>query len=168
MQAMTSPWDLRAVSDAALPAAFAEIFGDGHAVLGSNHLLSAQCCAQFAVSVDSVKQHSREEYVALRQWLLNEDSLAAPSDDKVVGRIMSYLWHVLFIKHELVMSDDGRGGIDLGKLNDFACPEDARECYCRLYGRCDIEHCEQKGHCAGQYHVPEKFKLDDGWAEIHG
>jgi hypothetical protein len=166
LQAMTSPWDLRAVSDAALPAAFAEIFGgeSESAELASNAVLRAQCCAQFAVSVDSIKQHTLEEYIALRQWLLDGQSLAS-KDDRVVGRILSYLWHVLFIKHESVASLTRTGGIDLGKLNGFACPESASECYCRLYGRCELQQCEQRGQCTGQYSVPKRYKLEAGWAE---
>jgi hypothetical protein len=77
----------------------------------------AQCCAQFVVSRDRIWQHGRDEYIALRQWLLDgsddgvarnaqRGSRAAPGDDRVAGRIVSYLWHILFASY------GDKGGID--------------------------------------------------------
>ncbi|TVY81096.1 hypothetical protein LSUE1_G005926 [Lachnellula suecica] len=78
-QAVISPWDARASSDAALPGAFVKLFG-GAVKLGSSDAVRAQCCAQFVVAREQIWQHYRDEYVALRQWLLDDDG--APRDDQ--------------------------------------------------------------------------------------
>ena len=195
LSAMLEPWNARAVSDAALPDTLAALFGgDGSAaeypspkgsegiLLGRTDAVRAQCCAQFVVARDRVWQHSRGEYVALRQWLLDgssdsgKDDLlrsgnAAPSDDRVAGRILSYLWHILFMQQQgefdaQSSSSDAHDGVDLERLNALACPR-AEDCYCRLYGRCDLEGCETPGHCYGQYVLPPGFRLPDDWAATH-
>lgn len=166
MQAKVSPWDLRTVADALIPGAFAELLGsdlnDVHeqVTLGRDDILRSQCCAQFVVSRESILQHTRQEYIALRQWLLDG---TAPNDDRVSGRILSYLWHVLFIRHELSMTH--HDGIELAMLNKLACPY-AGDCYCRLYGKCDLQ-CSSAGQCRGQYKLPTNFVLPDDWANAH-
>ncbi|TVY13193.1 hypothetical protein LARI1_G009465 [Lachnellula arida] len=155
-QALLAPYDSRAVSDAALPRALADLFGR-EAKLGRTNTVRSQCCAQFVVSRDGIWQHSREEYVALRQWLL--DSNGAPRDDRVAGRILSYVWHILFIKAEGDAQGLSSGGINLEKLNTQACPR-ADQCYCRLYGRCDLKGCTSPGSCPGQYVLPPKLKVE--------
>ncbi|KAJ5176387.1 uncharacterized protein N7482_002264 [Penicillium canariense] len=180
LQSAVAPWSARAASDIALPRALASIFGGdeqehgsagaaGKVHLGRTDTLRAQCCAQFVVSRERVWQHSRDEYVALRQWLLDgsgngvdrgqRNDHAAPQDDKVAGRILSYMWHLLFAKH------NADGAIDLGQLNKEACPS-AEDCYCRLYGRCDLQ-CPNPGTCQGQYQIPQYYKLPDDWAATH-
>lgn len=134
-----------------------------------------------SVARDRVWQHSREEYVALRQWLLDGSSdsgknehlrsrNAAPSDDRVAGRILSYLWHILFMQQggfdAQSSSSNAHDGVDLERLNALACPR-AEDCYCRLYGRCDLEGCEAPGHCHGQYVLPPGFRLPSDWAATH-
>lgn len=175
MRAATEPWNERVVSDSLLPAAFATLFGGPGAkgedlLLGRRDALRSQCCAQFVVSKDRILDHSRDEYVALRQWLLDgigssskkdaKGGLVAPKDDKVAGRIVSYLWHVLF----LAKAQAGPG-VDLDSLNKLACPS-ASECYCKLYGRCDLSGCSL-GRCNHQYDVPPNFVLPEDWASIH-
>lgn len=162
MQARLVPWDTRAVSDAALPAGLASLFGES-GKLGRTDTLRSQCCAQFVVARQNIMQHSREEYVAIRQWLLdgtgapetrNKD--AAPVDDKVAGRILSYIWHILFIEQDV--SRGGGDGLELGRLNSMACPS-AEDCYCRLYGRCNLKSCTTPGRCHGQYLIPPNLKV---------
>lgn len=164
MNARLQPWDLRSASDAALPSALRELFGGAEynkgAHLGRHQALRSQCCAQFIVSRERVWEHSREEYVALRQWLLDDG--VAPADDMVAGRIISYLWHILFLGQA---SDGVPETVDLDSLNNMACPS-AEECYCRLYGRCGLLNCKD-GRCAGQYSVPPGFKLPADWAATH-
>jgi len=163
MQAKVAPWELRTVADVAISAAFAQIFSLGNTaenvLLGSGDVLRSQCCAQFIVARDSIWQHERQEYVALRQWLLQ----AAPDDDRVSGRILSYLWHVLFVRRDLL----GRGGqeVDLTRLNEIACPS-AADCYCRLYGRCELPGCRE-GRCPGQYSIPPNYALPKDWEQTH-
>ena len=173
--AALEPWDARVASDRALPGALATLFGsDDYAStkngaklhLGRTEAVRSQCCAQFAVARDRILQHSKEEYVALRQWLLDGASsskkhkVAAPPDDRVAGRILSYIWHILFIQQRDPTM------IDLEHLNALACPR-ADECYCRLYGRCNLEHCTRPSSCYGQYSIPKYFRLPDDWAATH-
>jgi hypothetical protein len=174
VQAVLEPWSARAASDTALPGALGVLFGgeerEGYlaAKLGRNDAVRAQCCAQFVVSRESIWRHSREEYVALRQWLLDgmgggpRRRGAAPADDRVAGRILSYIWHILFIDQEDLRTG---AGVDLRRLNERACPR-ADECYCRLYGRCDLR-CTSPGSCLGEYALPKDLKLPADWGETH-
>lgn len=180
MNAALQPWSARAASDRALPGALAILFGGesdhGRVLLGRNDAVRSQCCAQFVVSRERVRRHSRDEYVALRQWLLDGSSRsggdgdsgtayqqnlqsgsAAPRDDRVAGRILSYVWHILFMQQE---------GVDLAQLNRRACPS-AEDCYCRLYGRCGLHGCSVPDRCYGQYTLPPNFKLPEDWAATH-
>jgi hypothetical protein len=177
LQSAVAPWSARAASDVALPKALAAIFGgaDGSKLnarlkLGRTDTVRSQCCAQFVVSRERMWQHTREEYVALRQWLLDgvvdgdgrrlaRGGQAAPQDDRVAGRVLSYLWHILFSKMEV------DGTVDLAQLNRDACPS-AEECYCRLYGRCGLQ-CPNPGTCLGQYQIPKYYKLPDDWEATH-
>jgi hypothetical protein len=180
--AVLEPWNARVVSDAALPRALAALFGGdeytsakggGELLLGRTDVVRAQCCAQFVVARDRVWQHSRDEYVALRQWLLDgsrdsgtdkhlQSSNVAPRDDRVAGRILSYVWHILFIQQDESNAQNSSpgsySGVNLERLSTLACPR-ADECYCRLYGRCDLERCTNPGSCYGQYRVPLDFKV---------
>ncbi|KAM0313913.1 hypothetical protein ACHAO8_005159 [Botrytis cinerea] len=155
MQASLQPWDKRAVSDAAMPKALRVLFGEGKQ-LSRTDVVKSQCCAQFVVSRKSIWKHEREEYVALRQWLLNPDG--APKDDKVAGRILSYLWHVLFLEQD---GGEVEGMVDLDRLNRQACPS-AQKCYCRLYGKCDLD-CRTTGTCRGQYVLPKNLRLPEDY-----
>jgi hypothetical protein len=184
INAILEPWNQRLVSDAALPDALVTLFGgddkdsigQGRLHLGRNDAVRSQCCAQFVVSRQSIWQHSREEYIALRQWLLDGSSSqragndgrfrttkAAPPDDRIAGRILSYVWHILFLQHN--HGSGSREHIDLERLNALACPS-AAECYCRLYGRCELEHCSLD-RCHGQYTIPPGFRLPEDWAATH-
>lgn len=158
VRGVIEPFNARVVSDGLLPAALQQIFGS--AMLGRDHAVRSQCCAQFIVSRERIKQHSKDEYHALRQWLLDGP---APPDDLIAGRIMSYLWHILFLPQgELIANPDGKH--DLQRMNELACPR-AGDCYCNLYGWCD-ELCS-KARCEGRYHVPQNFRLPQGWIEQH-
>ena len=55
--------------------------------------VAAACCAQFAVSRKQVLQRPREDYVKIRQWIID-----TPLDDAHSGRVMEYLWHIIFGK----------------------------------------------------------------------
>jgi hypothetical protein len=74
--------------------------------------IKSTCCAQFAVSREQIYQRPVEDYVEIRQWLLDTDL-----DNAHSGRVMEYLWHVIFGKEAVL------------------CP-DAQTCYCEVYGRC--------------------------------
>lgn len=169
MRATLEPWNARAASDTALPRALALLFGGSdddpvqagaRLLLGRSDALRAQCCAQFVVSRERVLQHSRQEYISLRQWLLDDG--IAPRDDRIAGRILSYIWHILFLQQEEPTGND----LDLEQLNTQACPS-AAECYCRLYNKCNLDDCSSQGHCWGQYVLPPDFTLPADWAALH-
>lgn len=119
---------------------------------------------------DNILQHTRAEYVALRQWLLDSGTESAPKDDRTAGRIISYLWHILFLPKQDYTpraSPGAYGGVDLDRMNALACPS-AADCYCRLYGRCNLPGCISPETCIGQYEIPPEYKLPADWAETHG
>lgn len=196
-RAMLQPWDERSVSDSLLPGALASIFGSGVSAdahrwkLGRNDAVRSQCCAQFVVARENVLRHWKGEYIALRQWLLDgslstsdSDSgsgssakggskRAAPGDDRIAGRILSYVWQILFIDPDYPASFQPTrdvahvaDGIDLARLNTLACPT-AEDCYCRLYNNCGLYGCT-RSYCPRQYHVPKDYKLPAGWEETYG
>ncbi|KAH6616911.1 hypothetical protein F5144DRAFT_377219 [Chaetomium tenue] len=98
------------------------------------------CCSQFAVSREAVRRRSREDYVRWREWLLQ-----TPLGDDLSGRVLEYMWHIIF----------GKGAI--------FCPS-AAECYCNLYGLCDLECKEDK--CSGRYVLPKYAALPKGWPRV--
>jgi hypothetical protein len=180
-RAVLQPYDPRVISDSALPRSLAILFGGDvedaaeTVFLGRGDAVRSQCCAQFVVARENIWRHTPEEYIALRQWLLDGTSQhdlkqqtlnknAAPHDDRVAGRILSYLWHILFIQQG--GKSQGASKIDLQQLNRLACPR-ADECYCRLYGRCNLPGCSSPDRCAGQYRIPPDFKLPADWAASH-
>lgn len=62
--------------------------GSGHEV---PEQVGAPCCAQFAVSRERVLQRPREDYEAFRRWVVQTGKSDAQS-----GRVMEFLWHVIF------------------------------------------------------------------------
>lgn len=173
LTAKLEPFNARVVSDAAMPRALLNIFGQGDSqtsgvLLGRGDAIKSQCCAQFIVARENIWQHSQAEYAALRQWLLDDGGESAPSDDRISGRILSYLWHILFLPPQGYSPRSSAGvheKVDLDRLNTMACPT-ASECYCRLYGRCDLRGCTE-GFCQGQYTLPPDYKLPEDWASRH-
>jgi len=53
--------------------------------------VAAACCAQFVVSRQQVLKRPREDYVSFRRWITDTELSDAKS-----GRVMEYLWHVIF------------------------------------------------------------------------
>lgn len=49
------------------------------------------CCAQFAVSKERVRQRPKSDYNHFRQWVLDTEA-----DDDKSGRVMEFLWHIIF------------------------------------------------------------------------
>jgi len=74
--------------------------------------IAAACCAQFAVSREQILRRPLMDYVKFRQWIIETDK-----DDAHSGRVMEYLWHVIFGKDTIY------------------CPHQDT-CYCQVYGRC--------------------------------
>lgn len=76
------------------------------------HTLSSACCAQFAVSKDSIRETSLERWTEIREWLRTTSI-----SDHDSGRVFEYFWPFLFV----------------GKSQ--LCPH-PRVCYCDGYGVC--------------------------------
>ena len=55
--------------------------------------VGAACCAQFAVSKDQVRRRPRSDYIKFRDWVIDTEK-----DDAKSGRVMEFLWHVIFGK----------------------------------------------------------------------
>ena len=90
--------------------AYTYMFGGNHSTVP--HTFATPCCAQFAVSAERVRKRPLEDYVRYRQWLI--DTTLENYDS---GRVMEYLWHVIFGK------------------DPVWCPE-LHQCWCDQFGRC--------------------------------
>jgi hypothetical protein len=64
--------------------------------LQAPQLVGAACCAQFAVSREQVLKRPLEDYLRFRQWIIDTEK-----DDASSGRVMEYLWHVIFGKESV-------------------------------------------------------------------
>ena len=53
--------------------------------------IGAACCAQFAVTKQQIRNRPFEDYERVFQWLME-----SPLDDAISGRVLEYLWHILF------------------------------------------------------------------------
>ncbi|TKA73540.1 hypothetical protein B0A49_07712 [Cryomyces minteri] len=76
--------------------------------------VATACCAQFAVSREQVLKRPLEDYVKFRLWIVD-----TKLDDAKSGRVMEYLWHIIF-------------GMDA-----VSCP-DEEVCYCLIVSIYDI------------------------------
>ena len=56
-------------------------------------LVGAACCAQFAVSKDQVLARPLSDYERFREWIIDTEKSDAKS-----GRVLEFLWHVIFGK----------------------------------------------------------------------
>jgi hypothetical protein len=97
-------------SELAFADAYTYFFGGHHSSVP--HTVGAACCSQFAVSKAQVRARPRTDYLRYRKWLIDTEL----SDD-VSGRVMEYMWHMIF----------GKGAI--------WCP-DHTQCWCEQFGRC--------------------------------
>ncbi|RMZ80078.1 hypothetical protein DV737_g3158, partial [Chaetothyriales sp. CBS 132003] len=116
------PWNTKIISDAEMAGSMMQPLQKLKTKLSGSDILRSQCCAQFVVSRKNIVQHTRDEYIALSQWLLDGTQIppphsssgtefhaaakaakaAAHPDDRVAGRVMSYLWHILFLPRDQV------------------------------------------------------------------
>jgi len=103
-------------------------------------LVAVSCCSQFAVTRQKIQTRPRSDYEHYRDWLLE-----TPLGDDVSGRVLEFLWHILF-----------------GQEAVF-CPS-AEACYCKVFGHCNI-NCTDSA-CDGRYALPKYSQLPDGWPLI--
>ncbi|THC90842.1 hypothetical protein EYZ11_009694 [Aspergillus tanneri] len=70
-------------------------FADAWKALFNNtdvpEVVATPCCAQFAVSRDQVLKRPRSSYIQYHRWIM-ETSLS----DDITGRVMEYMWHIIF------------------------------------------------------------------------
>lgn len=110
------------------------------------HSISAPCCAQFAVTRDTIRQRPKAHYQRYREWLIQTDL-----EDEISSRVMEKLWHSKPSLAYLVFGPLTYPPVIFGRpAND--CP-DAPTCYCKLYGLCDLE-CESNRSCWSQWSSP--------------
>ncbi|WPB00761.1 uncharacterized protein RHO25_005381 [Cercospora beticola] len=117
-------------------AAFQQIFPDTTVP----ETVGAPCCAQFAVTAAKIQERPKADYERIRDWLLE-----TPLNDNLSGRILEYMWHIIF----------GQEAVH--------CP-DPEECYCKLYGICGVP-CDVFGQCKGVFTMPSYSTLPDGWPD---
>ncbi|KAK4692954.1 hypothetical protein P7C71_g4349, partial [Lecanoromycetidae sp. Uapishka_2] len=74
------------------PEVWAEIFSGTETEKGGAPMqVGAACCAQFAVSRDQVRRRPVGDYVRFRDWIVRTEKSDAES-----GRVLEFLWHVVF------------------------------------------------------------------------
>ena len=89
-------WNSVFANTSTLPGELA-LSSEGFAVLDAPEFvkelprIEAPCCAQFAVTADRVRARPKEDYVAMRQWLLDTDL-----SDSISGGVFEFLWHIIF------------------------------------------------------------------------
>jgi hypothetical protein len=75
-------------------------------------VLSQPCCAQFALSRDTILSKPLSLYISIRDWLLTTEL-----PDAISGRVLEYIWQYLWTEREVL------------------CPSESA-CYCDGYGIC--------------------------------
>lgn len=115
--------------------AFRELFPDTPVP----EAVGVSCCAQFAVSSSKILERPKADYEHYREWLRN-----TPLPDYDSGRIMEYVWHMIF------------------GMPPVHCPS-AKECYCETFGLCN-ETCYED-RCEGRYILPPYSTMPKGWPE---
>lgn len=113
VQPFRLPLSERKEAESAFPYVYAEFFNAPFAQMEAEiGVVAAPCCAQFAVTRERIWRREKGEYERFRR-VLERSRLG----DDVLGRVMEYLWHVIF-------------GMEV-----VFCP-DERKCKCELYGQC--------------------------------
>lgn len=74
--------------------------------------LAVACCSQFVVSREQILKRPRTFYLRVRQWVVD-----TKLDDGKSGRVMEYLWHVIFGQEAVY------------------CPS-YQQCRCDVYNEC--------------------------------
>jgi len=110
IQPFRDPYDEGRSAEHAFAEAYIFMFGGDNSTVPQ--VFATPCCSQLAVANWQVRERSKSQYERARQWILD-----TPLDDEVSGRVMEYIWHVMF----------GRSPVH--------CP-DVHTCWCEQFGRC--------------------------------
>lgn len=103
-------------------------------------VVGAHCSSQFAVSRERIRRSERSFYEKVRKWIL-ETTL----DDQISGRVIEYMWHVIF----------GMPAVDC---------QHAGECFCQTFGLCNLT-CSESG-CDKRYMLPRYSIIPQGWPDV--
>lgn len=93
IQPFRSPRDEARTSEIVFPEAWHAFFNNTNIP----EVIAAPCCSQFAVSRDQVWKRPLEDYQRYQQWLMETEL-----PDDVSGRIMEYMWHIIFGKDPIL------------------------------------------------------------------
>lgn len=129
--------DASKTTQIAYPRAFRELFPN--ATLP--HIIGVPCCAQFALTRNTIRARPRRDYQRFRQWLLDTEL-----EDYISGRVFEYSWHIIFGKPPV------------------HCPN-AQECYCKTFGLCALK-CTDAGKCGNRWPFPPSSTLPKGWPVV--
>ncbi|KAF2267747.1 hypothetical protein CC78DRAFT_551715 [Lojkania enalia] len=102
--------------------------------------VGAHCSSQFAVSRDRIRARPKSFYEKVRTWLLETEL-----NDQISGRIIEYMWHIIF----------GMPAVDC---------QDAGECFCQTFGLCNLT-CTERA-CEKRYKLPQYATIPQGWPEV--
>ena len=89
IQPFRSPRDESRTSEIVFPEAWKAFFNNTDIPA----VIAAPCCSQFAVSREQVWKRPLEDYQQYHRWLMETEL-----PDDVSGRIMEYMWHIIFGK----------------------------------------------------------------------
>lgn len=115
------------------PDSFAELFPG----VEMPEIVGVPCCSQFALSREKIHERPVEDYIRVRQWLLD-----SPLDASITGRVLEYSWHIMF-----------------GKPSQFCL--DVRECFCNTYGYCNMTDEDLRNQWQWRGLV-----LPEGWPDV--
>lgn len=88
IQPFREPYEDHRGAEHAMPEVWPRFFGNETEV---PRTIGAACCGQFAVSRAQVLKRPLQEYKTFRDWLIE-----TPLHDDVSGRVLEYLWHIIF------------------------------------------------------------------------
>jgi hypothetical protein len=128
--------DDRSQNERAYAAAFRHFFPEDEVP----EVVGAHCSSQFAVSRSRIRARPQEFYQQVRKWVLDTEL-----GDQISGRVMEYMWHIIF----------GMPAVD--------CQE-AGECFCQTFGLCNLK-CDGK-ECEKRYILPQYANIPSGWPEV--
>ena len=113
VQPFRDPPDPKKLAEHAFPYVYGHFFNATFTQMRETiPVVATQCCAQFVVSKQQILKRPKHEYVRYRKFLEETHY-----DDETVGRVMEYLWHIIF----------GRDAVHC---------ENVFDCWCAVYGRC--------------------------------
>jgi hypothetical protein len=90
VQPFRDPPNANALIEHNMADAWLAMFGDAVPV---PRVIGVPCCSQFAVSRAQIHAREKREYERVHAWLMGTEL-----DDQLSGRVLEYLWHIIFGK----------------------------------------------------------------------